>query len=112
MNDFKIQEGEGIRTSTDTNNFGNAQKLGSSSQSSVLSDSKESFAELLQNLYSVQNLKIVMPLQKSTRDELLSTLKILGVKLEWLWFDRCKAKALNMLTERIKQISNKSVGHY
>lgn len=47
--------------------------------------------EVLQSYFmTVQKLKLLTPLQAKTKDELLSSSKIINAKLEWLWYELTK----------------------
>lgn len=55
--------------------------------------------DLLQHLYAIQNLKMTMPLQRKTKEELLYTIKIIAVKLEWMWYEKCKSQAITLISD-------------
>ncbi|KAG0688730.1 hypothetical protein C6P40_000586 [Pichia californica] len=57
--------------------------------------------QLLEHLYSMKRLLLTMPLQKKTKDDLLSTAKILSIKLEWLWFEKCRSRSIYVISKKI-----------
>ncbi|GMM48279.1 Arf family guanine nucleotide exchange factor [Pichia kluyveri] len=65
--------------------------------------------DLLEHLYSVKQLLITTPLQKKTTEELLSTAKILSIKLEWLWYEKCKSKTLELILRRLQHYSHNNI---
>ena len=65
--------------------------------------------DLLEHLYSVKQLLITTPLQKKTTEELLSTAKILAIKLEWLWYEKCKSKTLEIILRRLQHYSHNNI---
>ncbi|TID28800.1 hypothetical protein CANINC_002319 [Pichia inconspicua] len=62
--------------------------------------------DLLQHLYAVQNLKMTMPLQKRTKEDLLYTIKIIAAKLEWIWYEKCKSLAIALINEHFTERLN------
>ncbi|GAV28698.1 hypothetical protein PMKS-002172 [Pichia membranifaciens] len=75
-----------------------------SSKSSSTS-SKNVHQYLLDHLYSVKRLALTMPLQKKTREDMLSTAKILRVKLEWLWYEKCRSQTISVISKRIMALN-------
>lgn len=63
---------------------------------------------LLEHLYSVKRLALTMPMQKKTRENLLSTAKILGIKLEWLWYEKCRAQTISVISKRVMALGGKN----
>lgn len=66
--------------------------------------SLENHSDLLEHLYCVKNLTNTMPLEQKTSDELLSSAKILGVQLEWLWYEKCKKETISLILERLSKL--------
>lgn len=75
-----------------------------SCESDTLPTHKHSSTELLNNLYGVKQLLITTPLDRKTREELISAAKIIGVKLEWLWYEQCKERTFELILRRINEL--------
>lgn len=65
------------------------------------------FQILLEHLYSVKRLALTMPLDNKTKECLMSTAKILGVKLEWLWYEKCREQVILLILRRILELKDK-----
>lgn len=93
----EITQGDLDFKEEDTSDF-NTSEVPSKNSSA---NSKNFHQYLLKHLYSVKRLTLTMPLQKKTREDMLSTAKILGVKLEWLWYEKCRSQTISVISKRI-----------
>ncbi|QPG73873.1 hypothetical protein FOA43_001188 [Brettanomyces nanus] len=59
---------------------------------------------LLEYLQTVKKLELLTPLEPKSRDELLSSAKILNIKLEWMWYEATRGCELHKILDSVSQL--------
>ncbi|VEU20254.1 DEKNAAC101146 [Brettanomyces naardenensis] len=78
--------------------------------SRLCSSIESSSGTLVKYLQTVNHLELLTPLEPKTRDELISSSKILNVKLEWLWYELSRDNELYWLLKAMKEKEREGSG--
>lgn len=61
-------------------------------------------SQLWQQIEHMRTLQTLTPLQTKTRDSLLSAAKMVSIKVEWMWFEKCRSRMILEYLVKLKKL--------